>query len=133
LEEKGGVMATQKILVIDDEPDFCSLVKEVLEITGKYKVIIATDGKNGVKAAHDHRPDLVLLDIMMPVINGFEVLKVLKQDAKLQSIPVIMLTARSDEDSRVKAAGLYNEDYLVKPVDVDTLRSTIEKILSIRM
>lgn len=120
----------KKILIIDDEQDFCFFIKDTLEITGKYKVIVATDGKNGVKAALDHKPDLVLLDIMMPVVDGFEVLKMLKTNEKIQSIPVIMLTAKADEESKEKAASLYDEGYLIKPVEVEKLRSKIETVLS---
>jgi len=120
----------KKILIVDDEGEFCSFIRDVLEITGKYKVIIALDGKGGVKAALDHIPDLILLDIVMPVMDGFQVLKMLKDDDRLQSIPVIMLTAKTDEESKVKASGLYGEAYLSKPVEIEKLRSEIDIVLS---
>ena len=120
----------KKVLIVDDERDFCFLIKDNLEITGKYKVIIATDGKNGIRAAMDHKPDLILLDIIMPVMDGFEVLKRLKEEEKTQSIPVIMLTAKTDDDSKTRAASLYNEDYIVKPVGMAELRAKIAKVLS---
>ncbi|PIU41867.1 MAG: response regulator receiver protein [Candidatus Omnitrophica bacterium CG07_land_8_20_14_0_80_42_15] len=123
----------KKVLIIDDEKDFCFLIKDTLEITGKYKVIVATDGKNGIKAALEHSPDLILLDIMMPVIDGFKVLELIKGNDKIQSIPVLMLTAKGDDESKVKAAGLYDEDYLVKPIEMLTLRSKIERALSKKM
>ena len=120
----------KKILVIDDEREFCFLIKDMLEVSGKYRVIIATDGRSGIKATFDHRPDLILLDIMMPGLDGFEVLKRLKENIRTQSIPVIMLTARDDEESKTEAAQLYNEAYLVKPVEMAVLRAKIEKVLS---
>jgi len=119
----------KKILIIDDEEEFCFLVKDTLEATGNYKVVVATDGKNGMRAALDHNPQLILLDIIMPVIDGFEVLRMLKEDDRTVYIPVIMLTALSDEDSKTKAASLYNEDYIIKPVDMGLLKSKVQTLL----
>lgn len=122
----------QKILIIDDEKDFCLFIKEVLEITGKYEVSIATSGKSGIRASRYRKPDLILLDIIMPKMDGFEVLKELKQNKRTLSIPVIMLTAKVNDDSKTRAASLYDEDYIVKPVKVDELRSKIDNTLSTR-
>jgi DNA-binding response OmpR family regulator len=122
----------KKILIIDDEGAFCSLIKENLEITGDYEVICATDGKGGIRAALEQRPDLILLDIMMPVMDGFKVLKILKSDEKTLSIPVIMLTAKDDDESKREAARLFDDRYIIKPVEIAVLRSTIEQVLSIR-
>lgn len=119
-----------KILMIDDEKDLCFFVKANLEIVGNYEVLVATSGKEGLRAAGWHRPDLILLDIMMPVMDGFEVLKRLKADTKTEAIPVIMLTARADDESKMKAAGLYGDDYLVKPVEFKTLKARVDGVLS---
>jgi len=120
----------KKVLIVDDEREFCSFIKEALEATRKYKVIIATDGKSAMLAALDHLPDLVLLDIAMPKMDGFETLKMLKEDTKTQGIPVIMITARDDEESKKKASSLFDEGYLVKPIGIDDLKSKIEGVLS---
>ncbi len=120
-----------KILAIDDEEDFCFFVKRNLERLGS-EVITATGGEEGFKLARKHKPDLILLDIMMPGIDGFEVLKKLKEDTETIAIPIIMLTGKDDDDSKIKAAGLYDEDYIVKPVEVDALRSRIEEALTRR-
>lgn len=120
----------KKILIIDDEQDLCFFVKATLELLGNFKVIIARDGKRGIWAAILHKPDLILLDIMMPGIDGFEVLRRLKEGTKTVSIPVIMLTARNDEESKLKAAGLYDEDYIVKPFETEVLKSKIESTLA---
>ena len=120
----------KKILIIDDEEDFCFFVRANLELLGNFKVLIANDGKKGIWVANFHKPDLILLDIMMPGIDGFEVLKRLKEGTKTLSIPVIMLTARSDEESRIKASGLYNEDYIVKPFEIGVLKSKVENTLA---
>ena len=122
-------MAKSKILIIDDEQDFCKLVKFNLELVGDFAVDMAYDGKSGIKQAQKNKPDLVLLDIMMPGIDGFEVLKRLKQDKITMSIPVLMLTAKGDEISKEKAAQLYDELYIVKPIEVEDLVDKIQNVL----
>lgn len=121
----------KRILIIDDEEDFSFFVKANLQLISNYEVIVATKGKKGIKAAYKEKPDLILLDIMMPGIDGFEVLKRLKRNEKTLNIPVIMLTAKHEDESKIKAAGLYCEDYVVKPVEIKDLKSKIHKILSI--
>jgi DNA-binding response OmpR family regulator len=120
----------KNILIIDDEKDLCFFVKANLELSGDYKVAFETDGEKGIKSAQRNKPDLILLDIVMPKFDGFEVLKRLKEDPHTITIPVIMLSALGDDDSKIKASGLYNEDYIVKPVEIDVLKSKINSILS---
>jgi len=120
----------RNILIIDDEEEFCFFIKEALEVTGKYAVIIRTNGNDGFNAAIKFKPDLILLDIMMPGPDGFEVLKALKEDNRTISIPVIMVTAKGDDTSRMQASKWYNEDYLIKPIKVAELRERLEKVLS---
>lgn len=120
----------KKILIIDDEPDLCFFVRENLKFLGNYEVIIANDGRRGLLAARIYKPNLILLDIMMPFKDGLEVLKKLKQDKKTMSIPVIMLTAKGDEESKLEAAHLYNEDYIVKPFEIQDLKSRIDNALT---
>lgn len=122
----------RKILIIDDEEDFCYFVKANLLLLGNYKVITATSGEKGLKASIKHKPDIILLDIMMPEIDGFEVLKKLKGEKKTIHIPIIMITAKNEDESKIKAAGLYCEDYIVKPVEMEILNSKIDNILSTR-
>ncbi len=117
------------ILIIDDEKDFCHFMRMNLESTNKYKIFISTNARSGIKTAIRKKPDLVLLDIMMPNISGFEVLQKLKENINTTSIPVIMLTALSDDESRAQAMSLYSQEYLVKPIEVDTLISKIDSIL----
>lgn len=120
-----------KILVIDDEEDFSFFLKKNLARLD-YKVLAASNGKKGLQLARRHKPDLILLDVMMPGMNGFEVLKILKDDMETLAIPVIMLTGREDQEAKQLAASLYNEDYIVKPADVEELRRRIEKVLDQR-
>jgi CheY-like chemotaxis protein len=119
-----------RILIIDDEQDLALIVKRMLERSGNYTVYTATNGKGGVKAARRKKPDLILLDIMMPKMNGFEVLKKLKENEKTISIPVVMLTAMGDEEFIEEAVSSECESYLVKPVEMEVLQSTIESVLS---
>jgi len=122
----------KKILIIDDEEDFCYFAKKNLEAISNYEIITENKGKKGIQIARKEKPDLILLDIMMPGIDGFEVLKRLKGNEKTQNIPVIMLTAKDEDESKIKAAGLYCEDYLVKPVENVVLRAKIHKVLGLR-
>ena len=119
----------KKILIVDDERDICLLIKQNLELSGEYKVVIANSGRDGISAARHEKPDLVLLDIIMPGVSGFDVLKELKDKSETCSIPVIMLTAVGTEEAKEKALSLYNEDYLVKPVRTDVLKAKIEEVL----
>jgi len=122
----------KKILIIDDEEDLTFFVKANLELSGKFEVLIANSGKEGIRMAKRYNPDLILLDIMMPGMDGFEVLKSLKKIDSTVAIPVVMLTAKDDDDSKIQAAGLYNEEYIVKPVRIDALKTKIEEVFKLR-
>lgn len=122
----------KKILIIDDEEDFCFFAKKNLEAISNYKIIVANKGKKGIQIARKEKPDLILLDIMMPGIDGFEVLKRLKENEKTERIPIIMFTARDEDEAKIKASGLYCDDYIVKPVENVVLRAKIHKVLDIR-
>ena len=119
----------KRILTIDDEEDLTFFIKANLELTGEYEVTVARSGKEGIKAAIRSKPDIILLDIMMPHMDGYQVLDRLKKSRKTLSIPVIMLTAKGDDESKMKASSLYNEDYIVKPIQIDSLITKIEEVL----
>lgn len=118
------------ILVIDDEEDLGFFIKSTLELTGRYRVFHSTDGQSGVQIARSHNPDLILLDVMMPKMDGIEVLRHLKEDTKTMSIPVVMLTARNDDDTITEAISSFAQHYIVKPVEMDYLTAQIEYVLS---
>jgi DNA-binding response OmpR family regulator len=122
-------MDKKKIMIIEDEADFCKLVKMNLEAIGDFEVEIANDSKRGFDLAKKNKPDLILMDIMMPQVDGFKILEKLKDDTSTIEIPVIMLTARGDETSKIIATQLYDEDYIVKPVEALELKEKIEKVL----
>ena len=110
---------SKKILMIDDEKEFCMVVKQNLETKGDYHVEIATDGKSGIAAASRNRPDLILLDIIMPGMGGFDVLRELKGKKETTSIPVVMLTAVGSEEAKEKADGKRAGTSLIPPFYLD--------------
>ena len=124
-------MAKKRILIIDDVETFCKLVRKMLELMGDFNVDIATDGKRGIKLAKRLKPDLILLDIIMPGIDGLEVLKRLKEDIKTMSIPVVMLTGDEADTARRRAEELGNEGYLTKPIKAAELNAKVKKILKL--
>ncbi|MFA5156710.1 MAG: response regulator [Candidatus Omnitrophota bacterium] len=123
----------KRVLLIDDEKDLCALTKKLLEKISNYTVATATSGQEGLQLAKEDKPDLIVLDIIMPGMNGFEVLEELKKDISLAAVPVIILSGKSDEASRVKALELYNEMFLIKPVTAQELKTKIDEIFKIRM
>jgi two-component system cell cycle response regulator len=125
-------MEKRKILVIDDEEEFCSVIKTSLEETGRYEVMLEPRSQHGLSAAIRFRPDLILLDIIMPEKNGFQVLDELKGTGETMSIPVVMLSALDDEETKIKTTQHYAEHYLAKPIHLKTLRTKIEEILRLR-
>jgi DNA-binding response OmpR family regulator len=129
-ERKKSFMTKKKILVIDDGKDVCRAIKDGLEHLGEFKVISAYSGADGFRAAKKANPDLVLLDVDMPSMNGFEVLEQLKEDSKTYQIPVVMLTGQKDDVFKVTASRLYSEDYVTKPVSLLDLKGRIDAILA---
>ena len=123
-------MANRVILVIDDDKKICKLVKEGLEEMGGYSIITSYNGKDGFHMAKRTKPDLILLDIVMPAMDGFEVLRLLKQNDETYPIPVVMLSGDGDDTTRITASKLYCEDYLSKPIGVRALKGRIDTILS---
>ncbi len=120
----------KRVLIIDDEANLTYFFKKNLEFFGGYEVEVASCGKEGLARAHSFHPDIILLDVMMPGIDGFEVLKRLKEDPKTMTVPVIMLTARDDDECRLKAASLYNDDYIGKPFSIAEVKARIDSVLN---
>ena len=116
------------ILVVDDEPNIVRTLQDRLEMND-YKVITAGDGKEGLEKALSEKPDIILLDVIMPVMDGHEMLERLRQSDVGKEMAVIMLTARSQSQdiSRADACGI--EDYVVKPFDLSELLEKIENTL----
>jgi DNA-binding response OmpR family regulator len=118
-----------RILVVDDEPEAVELVEFNLKQAG-YAVTTAADGAEALKKARTQMPDLIVLDVMLPEMDGFEICKVLRQDAATAKVPIIMLTAKAAEIDRVLGLELGADDYLTKPYSPRELLLRIKKILS---
>ena len=117
----------KRILLVDDEKDFVKSVKEFLGMRG-YEVIAAYDGASALKKVQE-LPDLVLLDIKMPVMDGYEVLRRIQADLGTAKIPVIMLTSKSDSRAIFDAQKLSATDYIIKPTNLQELLDMIKKYL----
>ncbi len=126
-------MAKRTILIIDDEISFAEMVKLNLEDTEDYEVRTEYKGADGVETAMEFAPDLILLDIMLPDKDGFDVLRDLKENEKTKAIPVVMLTALKSDPVKFKAATLSAEEFMVKPVTVRALVEKIEEVLDRRI
>ena len=116
------------ILVVDDEPDIVELVRYNLTQAG-YRVVSASDGRQALEMARRERPDLIVLDLMLPVMPGSEVARSLKQDEKTRGIPILMLTARGEEVDRVVGFELGADDYVTKPFSPRELVLRVQAIL----
>jgi len=117
-----------KILVIEDEEDIASLIKLQGELAG-YKVHMEHDGLNGYMAIEKEKPDLIILDVMLPGLNGLDVCRKVKNNPKLQTIPIIMISAKSEELDVVLGLELGADDYVAKPFSLNVLFSRIKAVL----
>ena len=120
-----------RILVIDDEPSLTRMIKLNLEREGAYEVFTENEGIKAIDAARDFRPDLILLDIMMPDKSGDDIAQELREDMRLSSIPIIFLTALvTPDETGAKASKIGGNIFLAKPVSADELIAVIEKNLN---
>jgi DNA-binding response OmpR family regulator len=120
-----------KIQVTDDEPNIVQTLKDRLEMND-FDVVIAHNGSDGLKVAEQERPDIILLDVIMPVMNGLEMLEMLRKQPWGQDISIIMLTARSQTQDVARANACGIDDYIVKPFDLSELLEKIESLLEQR-
>jgi DNA-binding response OmpR family regulator len=123
--------APRTVLVADDDEDILQLVSFRLERAG-YTVVTAADGQQALAAARQHQPDLAVLDVMMPGLNGYEVTRQLRADPATAAIPVILLTARVQEADVSRGFEAGADDYLRKPFSPQELRSRVQAILARR-
>ena len=118
-----------RVLLIDDEENLCEVLKRGLESTGRYEVGFATDGKTGLLMARKGNPHVVLLDVRMPDMSGFDVLRELKSKYPLSEIPVIMLSGLLDEDTKKECNYQYCEEFIDKPVNLQPLTERLDAVL----
>lgn len=118
----------KKILIVDDEQDIVESLKFVLELAG-YSCFCAFNGEDGLKMVKEILPDLIILDVMMPKINGFKISRLLKFDKKYKDIPIIMLTARSQAEDKLIGEETGVDEYITKPFDLDEITAKVAKYL----
>lgn len=116
----------KKILIVDDEADIIEILQFVLEAQG-FECITALDGEEGLKLARESNPDLIILDVMMPKMNGYKICRLLKFDEKYKNIPIFMITARSQDKDKEIGEETGADEYITKPFQVDYV---IEKVKS---
>jgi len=118
----------ETILIVEDEPDVAEMIRYNLE-KESYRTIVAHSGAEALKAAELHGPDLVLLDIMLPDLSGWEVCRILRDGDRSCSTPILMLTALSSEEARIKGLSLGADDFVTKPFSIKELLLRIRKML----
>jgi len=117
-----------KILLVEDDEDIVRTIEYVLSKKG-YQCIVALDGMDGFQKAKTENPDLILLDLMLPKMNGYKISRLLKFDEKYKKIPIIMLTAKAQESDKKLGFETGADEYVTKPFEIDKLVEIIEKYL----
>lgn len=120
-------MEKKKILVVDDEENITSMIKARLEYAGKYEVKILSDASGIIEQVREFKPDVILLDLLMPDIGGLEVCRRLNDDPQAYSVPLIVVSGLSRDIDKLKAYRLGIVDYIVKPFEAKDLIAAIEK------
>ena len=116
------------VLVVDDENNICKSIEFCLEQAG-YSVITAQDGLSGIQIALEIKPDLILLDLVLPKMNGYLVCEALKSEESTRSIPIVIMSAKAEEEDIEKARRNGADDYMVKPFTPDELRKKVKEKL----
>ncbi len=119
----------KKLMVVDDDPDIIYSIREGLFT--EYEIICAESGKQCLKILETEIPDIILLDIMMPYMSGWETLNQIRKNTSLRNIPIVFITARTDENAK-EAGGFLGDDYLEKPFTINDLKSRIDKIFRMK-
>jgi len=121
-------MLKERILVIDDDASILKLVSDVLTEEG-FSVITASCGEEGIKKVHRSKPNLIILDLRLPDMNGFQICQTLKKDKNVSDIPIIMLTVKSTKSSTVAGLEMGADDYIVKPFNQEELIARVKTVL----
>ncbi|MGH8728311.1 MAG: response regulator transcription factor [Burkholderiales bacterium] len=119
---------SKKVLIVDDEPNIVTSLEFLMEANG-FEVLIARNGEEALQAASIHRPDLILLDVMLPVKNGFEVCQKLRESADLSAIKILMLTAKGRDIEIAKGKAVGADDYITKPFSTQELVERVRRLL----
>jgi two-component system alkaline phosphatase synthesis response regulator PhoP len=124
-------MSSKTILIIDDEPDLVEIIRFPLEIEG-YRVLVSHNGEDGLNQARREMPHLILLDVMLPKLDGYRVCRLLKFDEKYKHIPILMLTAKVQEKDKAMGRETGVNEYIGKPFDIDELVQKVKSYLDER-
>jgi two-component system alkaline phosphatase synthesis response regulator PhoP len=122
-------MNPKKILLVDDEVDLVETVRFPLEMEG-YHVLVSYNGEDALNQARKENPDLILLDLMLPKLDGYKVCRLLKFDERYKHIPILMLTAKTQEKDKVLGLETGANEYITKPFDMDFLMKKVKEYLS---
>jgi DNA-binding response OmpR family regulator len=122
-------MRKHRILIVEDEQDVAELIRHTLQRSGEADTAIAGSGDVALKTVSEWKPDLVLLDLNLPVLDGTEVCRILRSGANTKHIPIVMLTARTGEDDRVRGLDLGADDYITKPFSIRELSARVRAVL----
>ncbi len=118
----------QRVLIVDDEPSIAKILRKQLAVAG-YEVAVAVHGEEGLAKVQEWQPALILLDVMLPKVNGYQVCATLKQDPQLQRIPIIMLTAKAQRQDQETGLQQGADAYLTKPFQLDELLMKVRTLL----
>jgi DNA-binding response OmpR family regulator len=135
-EEQNAASSTQpspqkKVLVIDDNPTIVELIRHAVNMQGKYSVVVAYDGVQGLERFNDERPDCVIVDVRMPRMDGYQVVRCLRGDSMSAHIPLIILSAMSEEEDQLTGLLSGVDEYLAKPFKPSVLCATLERVMQI--
>ena len=122
-------MNSKKILLVDDEVDLVETVRFPLEMEG-YHVLVSYNGEDALNQARKENPDLILLDLMLPKLDGYKVCRLLKFDERYKHIPIFMLTAKTQEKDKVLGMETGADEYITKPFEIDYLMEKVKEYLS---
>ncbi|HXK28084.1 MAG TPA: response regulator [Candidatus Binatia bacterium] len=122
-------MAQRKILLVDDSETILMMEQMILQ-KESYEIVMARDGKEGIKKAVEMKPDLILMDVVMPKMNGFEAVKWLRQREETKSVPIVMVTTEAEMESMEAGYVCGCSDYVVKPIDGLELLTKVKNLLS---
>ncbi|HYW37553.1 MAG TPA: response regulator [Terriglobales bacterium] len=120
---------SKKILVVDDSRTALMMEREILEKSTKYQCVTATDGREAVEKAQQEHPDLVLMDVVMPRMNGFEACKMMRQQPSTREIPIVLVTTRGEESYMEAGFQSGCNDYITKPIDGAELVALVQSYL----
>ena len=122
-------MSPKKILVVDDEVDLVETVRFPLEMEG-FDVLVSYNGEDALSQARKEKPDLIILDLMLPKLDGYKVCRLLKFDERYKHIPILMLTAKTQEKDKILGKETGADEYITKPFEMDYLMEKVKAYLS---